>query len=120
MTTQDTCVTIVPYFEIHSVKLETAKRMCGQFVEKTKTEPKCLSYGFSFDGDVMHCREGYEDAGGCLAHLENVGALLGQLMTMANLTRLGIHGPKEQIDKLHTALGSFKPQFYTFEFGFRR
>jgi quinol monooxygenase YgiN len=120
MATQDKCVTIVPYFKIHNGKLAAVKRLCPQFVERTKSEPKCLYYGFSFDGDLMHCREGYADAEGCLAHVENVGALLGQLMTMADLTRLEIHGPKEELEKLRAPLAAFKPQFFTLEYGFRR
>ena len=119
MATQDKCVTIVPYFKIHSGKLETVKKMCPQFVEKTKTEPKCLFYGFSFEGDVMHCREGYEDADGLLAHLDNVGALLGELLKIADIMRLEVHGPKEEVAKLRAPLAGLKPQFFMLEYGFR-
>ena len=59
MATQDTCCTIVPYFKIPNGKLGTFKEMCEKFVEKTRKEAKCLYYGFSFDGDQAHCREGY-------------------------------------------------------------
>ena len=83
MATQDKCCTIVPYFKVHSGKLDTFKAMCEQFVEKTETEPKCLYYGFSFDGDQAHCREGYEDAEGLLAHLDNVGTLLQEALQIA-------------------------------------
>ncbi len=62
MSTQDTCCTIVPYFSVHSGKLDIFRDLCEKFVEKTKEETKCLYYGFSFDGDQAHCREGYEDA----------------------------------------------------------
>ena len=40
MATQDKCCTIVPYFRVHSGKLDTFKAMCEQFVEKTETDLK--------------------------------------------------------------------------------
>ena len=119
MATQDKCCTIVPYFKIHSGQIETFKGLCERFVEKTSEEVKCLFYGFSFYEDQAHCREGYEDAEGVLTHLENVGALLEEALKIADLTRLEIHGPEEELAKLRTPLAELNPQFFTLEYGFR-
>jgi len=120
MATQDRCCTVVPYFKVHAGRLESFKGLCEEFVEKSSSEPKCLYYGFSFDGDDAHCREGYADAEGVLAHLQNVGALLQELLKISDLTRLEIHGPAQELAKLRGPLADFKPQFFTLEFGFRR
>lgn len=120
METPDNCCTLVPYFKIHEGKLEEMRRMCEQFVEKTRTEAKVLFYGFSFNGDQMHCREGYQDAEGLLVHLENVGELFKQALTIADLTRLEVHGPERELAKLRAPLAGLKPQFFTLEYGFRR
>ncbi len=120
MATQDKCCTIVPYFKAQDGKLEAFKALCEKFVEKTKSEPKCLYYGFSFEGNVAHCREGYEDAEGALAHLENVGPLLEEALKISEITRLEIHGPEEELAKLREPLAELKPQFFTLEYGFRR
>ena len=120
MATQDKCCTIVPYFKVQSGKLEDFKALCEQFVEKTNGESKVLYYGFSFVGDQVHCREGYEDAEGLLTHLENVGALLQESLKIADLTRLEIHGPEEELAKLREPLAELNPQFFTLEYGFRR
>ena len=120
MATQDKCCTIVPYFKVQSGKLEAFKEMCEQFVEKTDTEPKCLYYGFSFLEDQVHCREGYQDAEGVLAHLENVGTLLQEALKISDLTRFEIHGPEEELAKLREPLADLKPQFFVLEYGFRR
>jgi hypothetical protein len=120
MATQDTCCTIVPYFKIHDGQLDSFKKLCEEFVKLTTTESKCLYYGFSFDGDRAHCREGYEDADGVLAHLDNVGSLLGDALKIADLTRLEIHGPEEEIAKLRQPLAELEPHFFVLEFGFRR
>jgi len=120
MATQDKCCTIVPYFKVFSGKLADFKGLCEQFIEKTNEEPKCLYYGFSFDGEQVHCREGYEDAEGVLAHLNNVGSLLEEALKIADLTRLEIHGPETELAKLREPLTHLKPQFFILEYGFRR
>ena len=119
MATQDKCCSIVPYFQVHDGKLEAFKELCEQFIEKTKTESKCLYYGFSFDGTQAHCREGYEDAEGVLTHLKNVDSLLKEALTIADLIRLEIHGCEAELSKLREPLASLKPQFFTLEYGFR-
>jgi quinol monooxygenase YgiN len=120
MALTDPCCTLVPYFKIHDGKLDEFRRLGEQFVEKTKTEPKCMHYGFSFNGMQAHCREGYADAEGVLAHLDNVGALLEQVLKIADIIRLEVHAPAAEIEKLREPLSSLKPELYTMEIGFRR
>ena len=120
MATEDTCCTIVPYFKVHEGQLENFKNGCGAFVEKTAGEPKCLYYGFSFNGDEAHCREGYTDAEGVLTHLDNVGELLQQALEIADLTRLEIHGPESELARLREPLANLNPTFFVLEYGFRR
>ncbi|MBW2049606.1 MAG: antibiotic biosynthesis monooxygenase [Deltaproteobacteria bacterium] len=120
MATDDRCCTIVPYFKVQNDKLEAFKALCEQFVEKTLEEPGCLYYGFSFDQDQVHCREGYEDAGALLAHLENVGSLLEEALKISELTRLEVHGPEEELARLRDPLADLKLRFFTLEYGFRR
>ncbi len=117
---EDTACTLVPYFRIHPGKSDDFRAVCTEFVGKTRDEPGCLFYGFSFDGDEAHCREGYEDANAVLAHLENVGDLLQKALGLADITRLEVHGPADQIDQLRGPLGEMSPQFFTLELGFRR
>ncbi len=120
MSIQDKCCTIVPYFKVSDGNLKAFKTLCEQFVTKTSEEAKCLYYGFSFDGDEAHCREGYEDAEGLLTHLDNVGRLLEEASKIAEITRLEIHGPEEELAKLRQPLAKLEPQFFILEYGFRR
>jgi|LGVD01.1.fsa_nt_gb quinol monooxygenase YgiN len=120
MATQDTCCSIVPYFKVHSGKLNAFRALCERFVDKTNEEPGCLYYGFSFSGDRVHCREAYRDATGLLAHLDNVGAILQEALKIAELTRLEIHGPDKELAKLRGPLADLNPDFFALEFGFRR
>jgi quinol monooxygenase YgiN len=120
MSTQDTCCTLVPYFKVSSGNLDAFKELCERFVKKTSAETKCLHYGFSFDGDKAHCREGYEDAEGLLAHLDNVEPLLDEALKIAEITRLEVHGPEEGLAILREPLANLNPQYFTLEYGFRR
>ncbi len=120
MATEDTCCTIVPYFKIHEGKLDEFKAGCDAFIEKTKQEPGALYYGFSFDSDMAHCREGYTDASALLAHLDNVGALLQETLKISDIARLEVHGPEDELAKLREPLAGLNPQFFALEYGFRR
>ncbi len=119
MTTQDTCCTIVPYFKVKSGQLEAFKELVKEFVKKTKAEADCLYYGFTFNGDQAHCREGYKDAAGLLLHLDSVGALLEEALKISDITQLEVHGPEEELAKLREPLAGLNPQFFTLELGFR-
>ena len=120
MATQDKCCSIVPYFKVHDGQLDAFRALCERFVEKTSEEAKCLYYGFSFDGDEVHCREAYEDADGLLAHLESVGTLIGEALEISDIIRMEVHGPDQELAKLREPLADFNPQFFALEYGFRR
>jgi quinol monooxygenase YgiN len=120
MATPDTCCTIVPYFKVSKENLAGFHQLCEQFVTKTMQEPNCLYYGFSFNGDQVHCREGYRDAESLLAHLENVAPLLDKALKIAGITRLEVHGPEQELAKLREPLAKLKPEFFRLEYGFRR
>jgi quinol monooxygenase YgiN len=112
MSTSSHFVSLHPYFKVHSGKLEAVKAKLPAFIEKTATEEKNLFYEFSINGDEIFCREGYTDAEGVLAHLDNVGALLAELLTMADLTRVEVHGPAAELDKLKGPLAHLNPAWF--------
>ena len=117
---QDRCCTLVPYFKIPKAKLPAFRSIARRCIAATRKEPKCLHYAFSFDGVQAHCREGYEDASGVLAHLDNVNGLLQEMLAFAELTRLEVHAPPAEMKKLRGPMAGLKPQFFTLESGIRR
>jgi quinol monooxygenase YgiN len=120
MSTQDKSCTIVPYFEVPADKLDRFKEICEQCVAQTSSEPKCLYYGFSFNGNIAHCREGYADAEAALAHMENIEPLLSEALKLAKVIRLELHGLADELAKLRGPLAKFEPEFFVLEYGFRR
>jgi len=113
-------VSLHPYFKVHAGQLDAAKALLREFVAKTATEEKVLYYEFTLNGDEVFCREAYAGAEGVLAHLTNVGAELDRMLTLSSLTRLEIHGPAAELEKLKGPLGGLKPAWFTYECGVQR
>lgn len=120
MAITDRGVSLHPYFKVADGKMGEFRALCERFMEATAREPKCLYYGFSFCGDEAHCREGYADAEGLLAHLDNVGAILEEALKIAEVARLEVHGTEEELAKLREPLGALGTTFFVMEYGFRR
>lgn len=105
-------VSLHPYFKVRAGQLDAAKALLPQFVAKTQTEAKMLYYEFSLNGDEVFCREAYTDAAGVLAHLDNVGALLGEMLKVADVVRVEVHGPAAELDQLRGPLGGLNPAWF--------
>ena len=120
MATDDRCVTILPYFRVHPGKMDEFKVLSQRFVAKAELEPECLYYGYCYDGDEAHCREGYVDAEALLFHLEHVDAILKEAAQIADLVRLELQGIPEELEKLRGPLAHLKPRYFELEYGFRR
>lgn len=105
-------VSLHPYFKVHPGKMEAFKAGFPAFAEKTAREEKNLFYEFSVNGDEVFCREGYADAEGLLAHLENIGALLAEALKIGDLIRLEVHGPAAELEKLRGPLAHLKPSWF--------
>lgn len=108
-------VSLHPYFKVHPGKLEDFKGGLAAFVEKTANEERNVFYGFTVNGDEVFCREGYTDAEGLLAHLENIGALLAEALKIADLTRLEVHGPATELEKLKGPMAHLNPAWFVVE-----
>jgi quinol monooxygenase YgiN len=102
-------VSLHPYFKVDPRKIEAFKAGFLAFVKKTAKEEKNLFYEFTVNGDAVFCREGYVDAEGLLAHLENVGALLAEALKIGDLIRLEVHGPAAGLDKLRGPMAYLNP-----------
>jgi quinol monooxygenase YgiN len=108
-------VSLNPYFKAHPGKLEAVKAGFPRFVEKTAAEKENLFYAFTSNGEEMFCREAYESAEGLLAHLDNVGALLAEMLKMADLTCVEVHGPADELEKLKKPLAHLNPEWFALE-----
>ena len=113
-------VSIHPYFKVKPGKLVEAKALLPKFVAQTAAEKLMLHYDFTINGDEIHCREAYLGAEGLLAHVENIGAVLGEFLQIVDLTRLEVHGPAGDLAKLKGPLADLKPAWFVYECGVDR
>jgi quinol monooxygenase YgiN len=113
-------VTIHPYFKIHPGSEQAAQAVMDKFVATTRSEKDCLFYEFSVLGDLVFCREGYAGAGATLHHLANVGAVIEEMLTVSEMTRLEFHGPAAEIDQLREPLAHLNPAFFVLRCGIER
>ena len=113
-------VSIHPYFKVHAGKLDTAKAVLRVLVGRTATEKECLYYEFTINGDVIFCREAYAGAGAALLHVENVRDGLAELLKIADLARIEVHGPAEELEKLKVPMAALNPVWFVYECGLER
>jgi len=120
MATQDTCCSVSPYFQINPGKAAVFRAICEKYVEWSSREPGCLYYGFSFDGDLAHCREGFVDADALIAHIYNLRPILHEMGEVSSLVRIEVHGQEAELAKLKEPLAGLNPQYFVLEFGYRK
>jgi quinol monooxygenase YgiN len=114
------CVCLVPYFKAFPGKEAEVRKMFPRFVEKTSLENGVVYYDFFSNGDEFYCREAYRDAAAALAHLTNVGVLLDEMMKLADLTRVEIHGSASEVAKVKESLEPLHPICFIHEHGLVR
>ena len=49
-----------------------------------------------------------------------MGSLLEEVLKIAELTRLEVHGPEAELAKLRQPIADLNPEFFALEYGFRR
>merc|ERR1712167_314279 len=111
-----TLMTIQPTFTVKD--WAAAAPIMAEFVERTKTEKGCIYYGWSKSGNKLFCREAYVDAAGAIAHLDNVGALVGKLLeSAATLDQIELHGPSAELDKCKEKMDAFGTTYWEIDSG---
>jgi hypothetical protein len=106
---------------MHSGKKDAFENLADRFIEKTRNESGIRYYGWSFKDDEVHCRQGYQDAAGFLEHANNVMNLFQEALTISDCTRLAIHGPEAELDKLRAPMAEIEfLEYFPLRDGFRR
>jgi hypothetical protein len=108
----DETLTVLVYWSIR----DYARFLAGvkNFQDLTKQEEKVRYYGFCLSGAKAICREGYDCAEGFLEHLKNVGEPLEAAMEVASITRVEVHGPAAEVEKLRNPLSTFPAVFWSY------
>jgi len=110
-------VSIHPYFKVRQGQMDAFKAALPEFIEKARSEPNNLFYEFTINGDEVFCREAYVGAAGVLTHLANIAAPLLELLKIATITRLEVHGPAAELDQLRATMAPLNPAWFILETG---
>jgi quinol monooxygenase YgiN len=113
-------VSLHPYFKAHAGKRDACLALLPTFVAATQPDTDCLYYEFTTQGDEIFCREAYTSGAAALAHLTTVGPLLEQMLSMADLTRLEIHGPAAELELMKPVLAGLNPAWFELACGVTR
>ncbi|HSO85028.1 MAG TPA: antibiotic biosynthesis monooxygenase [Draconibacterium sp.] len=107
-------IQITAKFKIHSGKVEEFKKIAAQCVPAVKAnETGALQYDWFFNPGETECvvRETYSDSNAVLAHMGNIGTLLGQLLAMSDFD-LEVYGNLSE--ELKNAAAGLNPKVYSF------
>ena len=105
---------ITAKFKIHEGKVEEFKKITALCVSAVKAnETGALQYDWYFNPGETECvvRETYTDSNAVLAHLGNVGGLLGQLLSMSDF-EAEIYG--KMSEDLKNAVSDLNVKVYSF------
>ena len=105
---------ITAKFKIHEGKVKEFKKIADQFLPVVKAnETSALQYDWYFNSGETECvvRETYTDSNAVLAHLANVGGLLGQLFSMSDF-EADIYG--KMSEDLKNAVSDLNVKVYSF------
>ncbi len=102
------------FLKIHDGKLSEFKELAGQCIDSIKAnEPNTMKFDWFFNADETECviKEEYRDSDAMLVHLGNLGALLGKLLQISDMT-LELYGNPSE--KLRATLAGSNPKIYSF------
>lgn len=107
-------ITLCAKFHIHDGKEAEFKETIPQLIAKVKAnEPGAEAYNWYFnsEGNICHVVETYSDSDAVMAHMGNVGELLGKLMAISDLSG-DIYGSLSE--ELQAAMGTLPVNQFNF------
>lgn len=112
-------VSLHPYFTVNDGQMDAFKAIIQKFIAKTESESGCVYYNFTINEEagIVLCREAYIDAEALLHHVESVGPIIEEALTISEMSRLEIHGPAAELEPLKAPFADLGPDYYALEDG---
>ena len=104
---------LIARFKIHDGKLDEFKDLAQKCIVATRKEEGNMQYDYYFNPDESECviLEKYKNSDAVLAHMGNLGELLGQLLATSDFVPEVYGNPSET---LVNAAASLNPLVYTY------
>ncbi len=92
------------HFKINPGQIDDFKKITAKMIDAVREKEKgkgCLQYDWFYNEDLSECivREIYRDSEAVLAHMGNVGPMLGQLAAISQLSLVVCGSPSEELKK---------------------
>ena len=114
-------VTVIGYFDIPTGNADPFRANCEAMLALRDKEPGHLATAYSFDKDTTATsREDYENAEAVIRHMELGRHIYESTTGLVDITRVEVHGPAAELEKLDALFSDLSPRFYVTEFAFRR
>jgi len=110
---------VIAHFKIKPGQLENFKEIAAKMIEIVRNKEKgagCQQYDWFYNETLSECivREIYKDSDAVLAHMGNIGPMLGQLAAISELSLQVCGTPSEVLKKASEGMNI---TFFTFESG---
>ncbi len=101
-------IRIVARARIHPGKLEEFTKIAAGCLAASRRDPGTQSYEWYLNADRTECvvLEVYDDSNALLAHVGNLGELLGQVMAVSDLTLEFFGDPSPELRQVGDSLGA--------------
>jgi quinol monooxygenase YgiN len=108
----DAIQTSARFPKIQPAQLAEFKQLAGEALESARGEAGTVQYDWFFSDDDTECvvRETYRDSEAVLAHLGNVGPLLGRMIDLGGGLELEVFGSPSAA--LRQAIAELQPAIY--------
>ena len=100
---------------VHPGKLSAFRALLPRLIESASAEAGCLDYDFTRNGDFLHCREAYLGAEAAPTHIQSVGALIQEALTLPDLQRLEAHGSASELERMQEPLKGMPIEWFVLE-----
>lgn len=113
-------VTLIGYFVVPVENAAAFRENCTAMVALRDKEPGHLASAYSFGADgTAVSREDYTSADAVTRHMELGSHIFESTQTLVTITGVEVHGPADELGKLHDLFSGMSPRFYVTEIGFR-
>lgn len=106
----DESVSMITYYEVRD--MDTFANLTVEIAEAKKMEPSVLSCSFSFNGNQVMCKESYESADVAKNHLDQSAVLAKRAAESADILKVEVMGPEEQLEKLRESFNEVNVMFW--------
>lgn len=109
-TKADESLTMITYYNVQD--MDTFANLTVEIAEAKKADDAVLSCSFSFNANQVVCVENFESAEKAKTHLENYADLAKRALETAEIEKVDVMGPEDQLEQLRESFNDVNVMFW--------